>query len=694
MEILLIKDSRGKNLLVFSKENIHEYKEMGDKVDDFEILQVLGQGSFGFVAKVKSLINHKIYAMKQIDFTTLQDKKVILLSINETKLLSELNHPLIVKYYKSIKEDEKLYIIMEFMNNGDLGGLIKAHKTLEKPIEEEKLYQIFIQSMKSLAFIHSRNLIHRDIKPENLFISVDGIVKLGDFGVSATIVNKNDKNKNYQYLEDYKNNNNMFKGSIIGDVICNQTVVGTPPFMSPEMLNELNYDLKTDVYSMGVTFFELCFWHLPRVPQINFKGDIKLNDVPIKNNINYYSNELINIIYKMIEIDKNKRPDSATVLNLLNYEFNKKYAKNSSIGSVLCCLYAYDEFTEYLQKPKNQQFIYNNSTTKPISFAYFYGINSINNNINEDWNNSLCKIRDVLTNENNRYSGNKEMDVRHILNFLLGKMNNELNQNNNVLKKRFSQSNIECSNKNEALNRFIQNTQENIKSPIFDFFYGIMKTKTACEGCEKSGRLYSTYSFNYFYFVSFNIDLAVKQRPKNEYNVEDLFKIQNDICIRIDMKKLKYCNKCNSVQVHYQRKQFFSFPPFLIICFDRGNNINKKKILYNLNLDLNNQCDFSYSHKNFQLIGIVKRLDKNDKEHYIALYFDNIYNSWILRDDSNITKINSPMEHNQGIEMMLFYKRINNSNNNNNNNNNYDYNNNNNNNFASKNSSGSIGGFQ
>ena len=659
MEILLIKDSRGKNLLVFSKENMHEYKEMGDKVDDFEILQVLGQGSFGFVAKVKSLINHKIYAMKQLDFSTLKDKKVILLSINETKLLSELNHPLIVKYYKSIKEKEKLYIIMEFMNNGDLGGLMKAHKTLEKPIEEEKLYQIFIQAMKSLAFIHSKNLIHRDIKPENLFISVDGIVKLGDFGVSATIVNKNEKNKNYKYINDYNNNNNnMFKGSIIGEVICNQTVVGTPPFMSPEMINELNYDLKTDVYSMGVTFFELCFWHLPRTPTINFDGGIKLNDEPIKNNKNYYSNELINIIYKMIEIDKNKRPDSATVLNLLNNEFNRKYARNSSIGSVLCCLYAYEEFTEYLKKPNNQQFIKNNFNNKPISFAYLYGITSINNNINEDWNNSLCRIRNVLTNENNRYSGNKEMDVRHILNFLLGKMNHELNQNNNAFKRGITQSNIECSIKNEALNRFIQSSQENIKSPIFDYFYGIMKTKTACEGCEKSNRIYSTYSFNYFYFVSFNIDLAEKQKPKNEYNVEDLFTIQNDICIKIDINKLKYCTQCNSAQVHFQRKQFFSFPPFLIVCFDRGNHLNKKKIFYNLNLDLSIQCEYIYSPKYYNLIGIVKRLDKNDKEHYIALYFDYMYNSWILRDDSSITKINSPMEHNQGFEMILFYKRI------------------------------------
>ena len=241
MEILLIKDSKGKDILVFRKEDINEYEEMGDKVDDFEILQVLGKGSFGFVAKVKSRLNHKIYAMKQIDFSTIDDKRIIDLCINETKLLKELNHSLIIKYYKSIKEENLLYIIMEFMDNGDLGGMLKANKTLEKPIKEEKIYDIFIQSMKSLSYIHSKKLAHRDIKPDNLFISVDGCVKLGDFGVSATIIDKSEKNKNLKYLNDYNKNN--IKDSIIGDVICKQTVIGTPPFMSPEMINETIYDL-------------------------------------------------------------------------------------------------------------------------------------------------------------------------------------------------------------------------------------------------------------------------------------------------------------------------------------------------------------------------------------------------------------------------------------------------------------------
>ena len=651
MEILLIKDSRGKDLLVFNKENINEYTEMGDKVDDFEILQVLGQGSFGFVAKVKSRLNHKIYAMKQIDFTTLEDKKLIDLSINETKLLSNLNNSLIIKYYKSIKEGQTLYIIMEFMDNGDLGGMLKANKTLEKPIREEKLFDIFIQAMKSLAYIHSKKIVHRDIKPENLFISVDGCVKLGDFGVSAAVVDKNEKNKNYQYLNNYKNqNNNNFKNSVIGDVICQQTIVGTPPFMSPEMLNESEYDLKTDVYSMGVTFFEICFWHLPRVPSISFTGDIKLVDVPIKNNVDVYSKELVDIINKMIEIDKNKRPSSEQILNLLESEFNKKYAKNSSIGSVLSCLYAYEEFTEYLKKPSHQNFINNNSNQKPISFAYLYGINAISNNINEDWNNSLCKIRNVLTNENNRYSGNKEIETRHILYYLLGRMHKELNLKNLGFVT-MNSTYIEDFNKNDALLKYLNYTKNNNKSPIFDYFYGFMKTKSVCSKCK-----IANYSFNNFFYVSFNINLA-KKKANNNLSLEELFNIQNKICVTLDINSNKFCTKCNSVQVYFQLKQFYSFPHFLIVCLDRGNNSqnNNVKISYNMNLDLKKQCELQ-SPTYFNLIGIIKKLDKGENEHYIALYYDYNIKSWVLRDDSTLTKINSPMDHKQGIEMVFFYK--------------------------------------
>lgn len=657
MEILLIKNLKGKDLLVFSKDDINEYNEMGDKVDDFEILQVLGKGTFGFVAKVKSRLNRKIYAMKEIDFSTIKDPKIIEFSENETKILAKLNNEYIIKYYKSIKEGNKLYIIMEFMNNGDLLGMIKANKILEKPIKEEKLYEIFIQAMKSLSYIHSKKLVHRDIKPGNLFISLDGKVKLGDFGVSAAIVEKKEQEKNLEFINDSKNEN--IKESIVGELECNQTIIGTPQFMSPEMINEEKYDLKTDVYSMGVTFFLMCFWQVPRIPTLSpFDGKIKVANLQKKYNVNEYSKELTDIIDKMIDLDKNKRPDSSKILKLLTVEFNKKYARNSSIGSVISCLYAYENFTEYLLKPKIKEFINNNPTNKPISFAYLYGLNLINKYISEDWNNSLCRIRNVLTTENNRYSGNKEVETRYILSYFLGKMHKELNSKSKEFVRKGTVL-FEYKNKNEALQNFINYSQKNNKSAIFDFFYGTMKTKTICNNCQKANKAIALYSFNNFYFVSFNLELAQKKSLLNVLNLEELFRLQNNICIKIDANKLKFCNECKSFQAHYQIKQFYCFPHFLIICLDRGYKCkNKNKVMYDLNLNLKKCYELNGSPFNFQLIGIVKRLDIEDKEHYIALYLDYKTKSWFLRNDSSLSKINSPMEHNEGIEMIFFYKEI------------------------------------
>ena len=86
-------------------------------------------------------------------------------------------------------------------------------------------------------------------------------------------------------------------------------------------------------------------------------------------------------------------------LKLLIQEFNKKYAKISSIGSVLCGLYSLRELYEYLMRPQKQELIRQNSGTKPISFAFLYGIQSIINAVNLDWNNSLDNIKNIFKND-------------------------------------------------------------------------------------------------------------------------------------------------------------------------------------------------------------------------------------------------------------------------------------------------------
>ena len=651
MEVLLIRDIKGKEQLVFKRDKGNELDDMGSKVDDFEILQVLGEGSFGYIAKVKSRLNHKIYAMKKIDISKIKEEKVTKLMMNETKILSDLNNPLIVKYYKTFNEDGALFILMEFMDNGDIGGIFKASKTLEKPIPEEKIYDIFIQSMKALTYIHSLNLIHRDIKPDNLFITVDGNVKLGDFGVSAAL-KKEDENKNNNNFNNVSELNRN-KEISVGNITSSNTVVGTPLYMSPEMLNYLKYDLKTDVYSMGVTFFILCYWDFPRKPAMDLNLELKIVDLPIQHNENFYSPELKNIILKMIEKDKSKRPTSEQALNMLIQEFNKKYAKVSSIGSVLCGLYSLKELSDYFTKNENQTFIQNNKQNKPISFSFLYGINCIKNIVNIDWNSSLYNIKSIFTEDNNIYSENKEMDPRHILSYLLRKMNKELAQQKNNIQ-RADTIDLEDINKDKALQKFLNLSFNN--SPIFQFFYGLMKSKSLCCKCNTT-----TYSFNYYYFVSFNVELVLNTQQMNP-SIEQLFNIQNNVLVKLHQAHHKNCNNCKCVQEFLQRKQFYTLPPFLIVCLDRGYNCEfKSKISYNLQLNLANEVEKKMI-TFYELTAIVKRADRNDKEHYICIYKDFNVNSWVLRDDSKTFKLNSPFDSNEGIEMIFFYRRLQNTN--------------------------------
>ena len=167
-------------------EQKFKFKEnIGDKLDNFEILQTLGKGSYGYVSKVKSKKNQKIYAMKMIDFSLIKDDQEKQLSKSEIDIIDTLDCPHIIKFYRSFVEGLRYYILMEYINNGDIKGYIAAYQNMKKQIPEKELWEIFFQCMLGLVYIHNKNIIHRDIKPANLFMTDNKTIKIGDFGVSA-----------------------------------------------------------------------------------------------------------------------------------------------------------------------------------------------------------------------------------------------------------------------------------------------------------------------------------------------------------------------------------------------------------------------------------------------------------------------------------------------------------------------------
>ena len=189
-----IIDLNGKTYLSFNMEKEEEEKKIvGNKFEDFEILQKLGEGQFGKVFKVISKLNNKVYAMKMVNLEKLissNNEKAYKLALNESKFLTDLSHPHIIKYYHNFTQGDYLYIIVENAENGDMKDFINAHRKSGTQIPEEGLWNIFLQCMKGLAYVHKMGVIHRDIKPGNILMDNNLTVKIGDFGVSAVKKNK------------------------------------------------------------------------------------------------------------------------------------------------------------------------------------------------------------------------------------------------------------------------------------------------------------------------------------------------------------------------------------------------------------------------------------------------------------------------------------------------------------------------
>ncbi len=228
---------------------INEDNKLGNSSGDYAILQVLGGGGFSSVLKVKSKINSKIYAMKKVDMNKILNVQQLDQKYfdNEVQILQRLSHPNIIKCYRIFKENQYLYFIMEFMNNGDLESFYKANNRLKLRIPEEKLWDIYFKCLNGLNEIHKQGLIHRDIKLQNLFIDDKLNIKIGDFNISVS--------KNAYFAQKFLQSNNM---NNVNNLLNKGTNAGTDGYRAPEIVTH-KYNEKVDVYSMGISFFELAY---------------------------------------------------------------------------------------------------------------------------------------------------------------------------------------------------------------------------------------------------------------------------------------------------------------------------------------------------------------------------------------------------------------------------------------------------
>lgn len=266
---------------------------MPSRVEDYEVLYTIGSGSYGKCQKIRRKADGKTLVWKVLDYGTMAESEKQML-VSEVNLLRELKHPNIVRYYDRIidRTNTTLYIVMEYCQGGDLSSLISRCIKERRYLEEQFVLRVMAQLTLALKECHQRSdgratVLHRDLKPANIFLDIRQNVKLGDFGL-ARILNH--------------------------DTSFAKTFVGTPYYMSPEQINRMSYNEKSDIWSLGCLLYELCALTPPFTAH-NQKDlaerirEGKFRRIPFR-----YSVELNSLLGKMLNLKDYLRPSVESIL--------------------------------------------------------------------------------------------------------------------------------------------------------------------------------------------------------------------------------------------------------------------------------------------------------------------------------------------------------------------------------------------
>ncbi|HJS74479.1 MAG TPA: serine/threonine-protein kinase, partial [Vicinamibacteria bacterium] len=196
------------------------------KLGKYNIVGKIGKGAMGEVYKGHDPILNRFVAIKIIAETLGGDVDLVERFKREARNAAGLNHPNIITIYDFVEEEGHLYMVMELLEGQDLKELIKSGS----PLTMEQILSIMEQIADGLGFAHSRGMIHRDLKPANIHVSKNGQVKILDFGL-------------------------VHEAS--SDMTKTGQVMGTPNYMSPEQVQGLRVDPRSDIFSLGAVFYEL-----------------------------------------------------------------------------------------------------------------------------------------------------------------------------------------------------------------------------------------------------------------------------------------------------------------------------------------------------------------------------------------------------------------------------------------------------
>eukprot|EP00672_Neobodo_designis_P021099 CAMPEP_0174835814 /NCGR_PEP_ID=MMETSP1114-20130205/5619_1 /TAXON_ID=312471 /ORGANISM="Neobodo designis, Strain CCAP 1951/1" /LENGTH=486 /DNA_ID=CAMNT_0016069769 /DNA_START=179 /DNA_END=1635 /DNA_ORIENTATION=- len=259
--------------------------------DGYELVKVLGKGSFGAAWLVRRRKDRAQFVAKEIKgFATMKPRERDMAK-HEVNMLRSLNHNNITRYVDHYEKGQSLFIVMEYANGGDLYTKIQSQKKKlgGGGFTEKEVLHYFCQLTLALYHMHEKRILHRDLKTQNVFLTADGVIKLGDFGISTVLRNTYEMKR---------------------------TNCGTPYYFSPELCLNKPYNNKSDIWALGCILYELAtLQHAFDGTSMKALTQRILRGVypPVSSK---YSKDLRDLIAAMLSTDPAKRPHIATIVQL------------------------------------------------------------------------------------------------------------------------------------------------------------------------------------------------------------------------------------------------------------------------------------------------------------------------------------------------------------------------------------------
>jgi len=292
---------------------------------EFEKLKIIGRGSFGItylvkVIKIKEDKETKLdselvylmpyFAMKVISKNFIKKHNYKQNIMNERLILEKINHPFILSLYYAYQDNEKLFLVTEFIQGGELYFHLKKQKTFRESLILIYAAEIFL----AIEHLHKKKIIYRDLKLENVMIDKQGHIKIIDFGLAklnSYVSNNNDENNKGYDHEGYDNDSMSVRAD---------SMVGTIHYIAPEILAGEVYNKSVDWWSFGILLYEMLIGVVPfQIDKSQVANNFDKNVLDIKNikfdikdnrrnsNTTLLLDNIIDLIHKLLIIDPNKR---------------------------------------------------------------------------------------------------------------------------------------------------------------------------------------------------------------------------------------------------------------------------------------------------------------------------------------------------------------------------------------------------